>query len=105
MDILTGVNYTVSRQGQTFGPYEGSQLIQLAQSGGIMPDDMLWTEGMADWVVVNAFTQLAAIFNAAATQGPVVQSGVAPVASANQPTIQAGNPVRQMQTGAAAGKP
>lgn len=62
MDILSGVNYTVARDGQTFGPYEGSQLIPMVQQGQIVATDQVWTDGMAAWLPATSFNQLAPFF-------------------------------------------
>jgi hypothetical protein len=39
-----------TKQGQQQGPVSAGQLKQLAASGGLMPTDLVWKEGMANWV-------------------------------------------------------
>lgn len=34
---------------QQMGPYTGAQLVEYAQQGNIVPETMVWTEGMAEW--------------------------------------------------------
>ena len=65
MDIQQGINYQFSRDGQQYGPYEGSQLVQMAQTGNVIATDHIWTEGMSEWQAASTFTQLAAVFAAA----------------------------------------
>ena len=42
----------VSRPGdpKRFGPYDDEKLKQLAQDGRLQPNDLVWQDGMADWV-------------------------------------------------------
>ncbi len=37
------------KDGQQKGPFEWEELSRQAETGAIMPDDMIWTEGMIDW--------------------------------------------------------
>jgi len=59
MDILRGVNYFYTTNGQQVGPIEGTQLVGLAQQGQLSITDQVWTEGMAEWQPAASFTQLA----------------------------------------------
>ena len=36
--------------GRRFGPYDDAKLRQLADDGRLQPDDMVWHEGMSDWI-------------------------------------------------------
>lgn len=38
-----------SHDGARKGPVESQQLIELAKSGQLLPEDLLWKEGMVDW--------------------------------------------------------
>ena len=49
----------VSRDGGKNGPYEEDVLKQMAQAGQVAPTDMVWTEGLEDWVVA---TKLKGVF-------------------------------------------
>jgi hypothetical protein len=42
--------YYYSREGERFGPVPGDQLKQLAASGQLEPHDLVWKQGMANWV-------------------------------------------------------
>ena len=88
MDIYQGVNYMFSRDGQQYGPFEGTQLVQMVQAGQVLVNDYIWTDGMAEWVPAGYFHQLAPIFGVAPTSpstrprrpseasGPVVETAV-----------------------------
>lgn len=39
-----------SRDGQQFGPVSGGELRQLVAHGGLSPTDLIWRDGLADWV-------------------------------------------------------
>lgn len=43
---------------EKIGPYSGSELKRLAQSGTIAPDTLIWREGMANWTRASKFTKL-----------------------------------------------
>ena len=64
MDINLGISYLISRDGNQFGPYQGSELAQLVQSKQIISSDHLWTEGMDGWVPAGSINQLAPAFAA-----------------------------------------
>jgi hydrogenase large subunit len=38
-------------QGDRFGPVSEQALVELLQQGTLRPDDLVWTDGMADWVM------------------------------------------------------
>ncbi|MGF1577767.1 MAG: DUF4339 domain-containing protein [Gemmataceae bacterium] len=38
-----------TQNGQQCGPVDGEELNRLARSGTLLPDDLVWTEGMANW--------------------------------------------------------
>ncbi len=43
-------NWFYGKNGQQVGPVSSGQLRQLAQAGQLLPDDLVWKEGMAAWV-------------------------------------------------------
>jgi hypothetical protein len=47
---MMDAEYYYSREGQRFGPVPGEQLKQLAATGQLEPHDLIWKEGMANWV-------------------------------------------------------
>ena len=38
------------KDGQDFGPVTSGQLKQMAASGQLAPDDLIWKEGLTDWL-------------------------------------------------------
>ena len=40
---------TVNRAGQHFGPYSAEEAAAHISSGGLLPTDWAWTDGMTDW--------------------------------------------------------
>ena len=85
MDILQGTQYYVLRDGQKFGPVEGSELVQLAQSRRLFTSDHLWTEGMAQWAPANVFSVLAPVF---ALQNPADTQIMRPAAPPQSEVIE-----------------
>ena len=51
-------NWYVGRNGNRTGPFTSDQVRQMAASGQIGPADLLWKEGMANWVVASSVTGL-----------------------------------------------
>ena len=68
MELSPGVSYQLARSGQQYGPYEGTQLISMAQSGDVLESDHIWTEGMSDWVPASSIVQLAVPISAEVCQ-------------------------------------
>lgn len=56
-----------SRDGQQYGPVSMSELKNLAASDVVQPNDYVWREGMANWVLA---TQVAGIFEPGAAPPP-----------------------------------
>src|ERR1700730_18600490 len=74
--------YYYSREGQRFGPVPGEQLKQLAAAGQLQPDDLIWKEGMANWIQA---ARVKGLFSTTAPQPPeitVAPLDPAPVSSA-----------------------
>ena len=46
-------SYMIGRNGEQFGPYSEEELRAHLGNGQVLPDDLAWTEGMADWVPVS----------------------------------------------------
>jgi hypothetical protein len=53
-----GADYHYSRDGQSFGPVSVEQLRQLAATGQLGATDLVWKEGMAEWVPACRFKGL-----------------------------------------------
>src|SRR5881394_2477763 len=47
-----------AKSGQQLGPVTGEQLQQLARSGQLARGDLVWTDGMAEWLPASSITQL-----------------------------------------------
>jgi hypothetical protein len=47
-----------SRDGTDCGPVSSSTLVELAKNGELLPTDLLWKEGMADWKPASSFPKL-----------------------------------------------
>ena len=92
MDILQGVNYLYTSNGQQVGPVEGAHLVQLAQQGHVTATDHIWTEGMAEWVPATTFNQLASLYQAQQqqlrAQAQVQQASLSPpIGGGGAPTV------------------
>src|SRR5262249_5675238 len=46
----TPAAWFLTRNGEKYGPYSVPQLKQLATKGNLVPDDLLWREGLPAWV-------------------------------------------------------
>ena len=47
-----------SRDGNDHGPVSSSELMELAKNGQLLPTDLLWKEGMAEWKPASSFPKL-----------------------------------------------
>jgi hypothetical protein len=47
-----------SRDGNDHGPVSSSTLVELAKNGQLLPSDLLWKEGMAEWKPASSFPKL-----------------------------------------------
>src|SRR4051795_12161894 len=70
--------------GRQLGPVTAAQLKQAAQSGQLTPSDLVWKDGMPDWVPA---TKLKGIFDGAPAQATPVAA--APIAAAPAPATAA----------------
>ena len=60
----TAANYMLAINGQQYGPYNMQQMQQMAQSGQINAQVMVWTQGMPGWAVAGSVPELAHLFMA-----------------------------------------
>lgn len=42
-------SFMVARDGQQYGPYSKSDLLQYLRKGEVLPEDLVWSEGMTEW--------------------------------------------------------
>lgn len=56
------VQYMVAINGQQYGPYNLAQMQQMAQSGQINAQVLVWAQGMPSWVAAGSVPELANLF-------------------------------------------
>lgn len=55
-------SYHVAVNGQQYGPFDMTQLQQMAQQGQLTPDTMVWTQGMPSWAPAKTVSDLSGLF-------------------------------------------
>ena len=60
----TAVQYMVAINGQQYGPYNMQQMAQMAQSGQINAQVLVWAQGMPQWTAAGSVPELAQLFGA-----------------------------------------
>ena len=65
----TAVQYMVAINGQQYGPYNIQQMAQMAQSGQLNAQVLVWAQGMPQWAAAGSVPELAQLF--AATPPPM----------------------------------
>ena len=63
-----------SKDGQQHGPVSASDLMNLVESGDLLPTDLIWTEGMAEWKQAGKSKGLFPPTSESATKSPRVPS-------------------------------
>jgi hypothetical protein len=66
-----------ARDNQQFGPVSATELRQLADAGGLAPDDLLWREGMDAWATA---INLRGLFAEESATGPAKANASATIA-------------------------
>lgn len=56
-----------SSNGQQYGPVTSDDLRELALDGDLLPDDLVWREGMADWAPAS---KVKGLFDGVTTKPP-----------------------------------
>ena len=67
---LPQIQYNVSVNGQTMGPFGMAQLQDMVRVGQLMPATYVWKPGMVNWESASNVAELTAIFAAATTPPP-----------------------------------
>ena len=67
-----------SKNSTQLGPVEEPELRAKLASGEVTVTDMVWREGMVDWVAVSTVPELMAVIRAGHAQGPAAASPYAP---------------------------
>ena len=66
------VQYMIAVNGQQYGPYNVQQMQQMAQSGQINAQTLVWAQGMPQWVAAGSVPELAQLFMATPPPMPPV---------------------------------
>lgn len=66
------IQYNVSVNGQTAGPFNWQQLQQMVQNGQLTKNTHVWKQGMAGWELAGNVQELANLFGAVPPPPPVV---------------------------------
>ena len=74
--IPSSVQYNVAINGQSYGPCNMQQLQQMAQSGQLNANTLVWTAGMSQWVAAGSVPELAALFMATPPPIPPVPPAI-----------------------------
>ncbi len=78
------MNYHIARNGQQTGVFTEEEIQQGVTTGQFLPDDLCWSEGMADWQPLGskfATTPATPAFSAAASTAPAFNPYAAPQAN------------------------
>ncbi len=65
MDRPSTPRFFFARNGEQFGPFDSKEIRALAATGKLLPADMVWREGMPEWVQAS---QVKGLFTARSTQ-------------------------------------
>ena len=66
------VQFFTAVNGQQNGPYSMEQLAQMAQSGTLHRETLVWKTGMANWIAANSVAELGNLFNSVPPPPPPV---------------------------------
>jgi hypothetical protein len=73
------MNYYLSRDGQSYGPYPEESFPEMLQAGQFMPEDLVCPEGGSEWVALSQVVALAATPVAAPATGGLSLKASVPV--------------------------
>jgi len=76
---MADVQWYYARNNQRFGPVSAIELKQLADSGNLLPDDLLWREGMESWATAINLRGLFGETNSA--ESSPAEAGLTPTAA------------------------
>ncbi len=65
------VQYSISANGQTFGPFNWGQLQQMVQSGQLTQQSYVWKQGMSGWELAGNIVELSPLFGSMPPPPPV----------------------------------
>lgn len=72
--------YNVAVNGQATGPFDIPALTQMASTGSLTKDSLVWKAGMANWVAAGSVQELASVFSSVPPIPPVPPSPPVPPA-------------------------
>jgi len=72
------IQYNLSINGQTLGPFDMQQLGQMAMSGQLTKETFAWRQGMAGWEKAGSLPELATLFQSAAPPPPPPSAPIPP---------------------------
>jgi len=98
-EVIMADEWFYSSKGQRYGPVSSEQLKQSAQSGQLLPTDLVWSQGAAGWLPAATVPDL---FPSAAS-GDIHQSGsvsppISPSPHVNYESLTPATSARQMVT-------
>ncbi len=67
------MQYHISREGKTYGPYALPDLQRMLTQGQLLPDDLAWSEGMSGWTPLKQILSAAAPAAAPPAPAPAPQ--------------------------------
>jgi hypothetical protein len=79
------MQYHISRDGKSYGPYAQPDLQRMLSQGQVLPTDLCWTEGMAGWLPISQVLTPAAPAPAPAPAAPAPAPAPAPQPQAYSP--------------------
>lgn len=87
-----------SKNGSQLGPVEQGELLAKISSGEVAQSDMVWREGMGDWLPVSKVNELVMVArptpSSAPSAGPTMNSPYTPPTTSSQnPVVYGGGPV------------
>ena len=59
---MPNVSFFVAMNGQQTGPFNMQQLQQMAQTGQLTGQSLVWKQGMSQWATANTIPELASLF-------------------------------------------
>lgn len=49
-NLMAAIDWYYAHAGEQFGPYSAADIKRLADSGKLLPEDLVWREGMEEWI-------------------------------------------------------
>ncbi len=91
---MTEKIWYIARQGQQHGPLSEQELMLFVKDGHVQPDDLVWRQGLPDWVTADQLDELLESSSEAVAESP------APVAQVEEPDEPDEGPSEPVETSA-----